>query len=120
MDSPNTKISSGNRSLFAVHKNLAVRIITYLGTNSLTKREFRLQSGTLTYKTGVSFTKWDSWIANGTLGLLFTFSTLLKNRIKSKANQNNHISDCNIQILCYNREDTRVRYYVLGGEYSAD
>lgn len=55
----------------------AVRIITYQGTNentgnSLAKGEFRLQRGKLTYKTGFSFTKRESWIANGTLGLLFT------------------------------------------------
>ncbi|MBR1848511.1 MAG: hypothetical protein IJ791_04665, partial [Lachnospiraceae bacterium] len=39
---------------------------------SLTKRDFRLQKGNLAYKTGISFTKWDSWNTNGTLGLLFT------------------------------------------------
>ena len=55
----------------------AVRIITYQGTNentgnSLAKGEFRLQRGKLTYKTRFSFTKRESWIANGTLGLLFT------------------------------------------------
>ena len=39
---------------------------------SFTKRESRLQMGNLVYKTRISFTKWDSWSTNGTLGLLFT------------------------------------------------
>ena len=55
----------------------AVRIITYQGINentgnSLAKGEFHLQNGKLTYKTRFSVTKRESWIANGTLGLLFT------------------------------------------------
>lgn len=79
MDSPNTKISSGNRSLVFVHKFSAKRIITCQGTNentgiSLTKREFRLQKGNLAYKTGFSFTKRESCVTNGTLGLLFTYT----------------------------------------------
>ena len=39
---------------------------------SFTKRESRLQMGNLVYKTRISFTKWDSWSTNGTLGLPFT------------------------------------------------
>ena len=77
MDSPNTKISSGNRSLVFVHKFSAKRIITCQGTDentgiSLTKGDFRLQKGNLAYKTGFSFTKGESCVTNGTLGLLFT------------------------------------------------
>ena len=40
--------------------------------NSLTKRDFRLQSGNLVYKMRFSFTKRDSWVTNGTLALHFT------------------------------------------------
>ena len=55
----------------------AERIITYrFGKEkygiSFTKRERRLQNGNLAYKTGLSFTNWDTWITNGTLGLQFT------------------------------------------------
>lgn len=65
MDSPNTKISSGNCALVFVCKFIAELIITCQCTNenpgnSLTKRDFRLQSGTLVYKMRFSFTKWDS------------------------------------------------------------
>jgi len=45
------------------------------------KRDFRLQKGNLAYKTGISFTKWDSWSTNGTLGLLFTPSGILSYKI---------------------------------------
>ena len=38
----------------------------------LTNRDFHLQTGTLGYKTGLSFTKWESWFTNGILSLLFT------------------------------------------------
>ena len=38
----------------------------------LTNREFHLQTGNLAYKTGFSFTKRDSWVTKGILGLLFT------------------------------------------------
>ena len=40
----------------------------------LTNREFHLQTGNLAYKTGFSFTKRDSWVTKGILGLLFTNS----------------------------------------------
>ena len=77
MDSPNTKISSENWSLVFVSKFIAERIITCQCTNenpgnSLTKRDFRLQSGNLVYKMRFSFTKRDSWVTNGTLALHFT------------------------------------------------
>ena len=77
MDSPNTKISSGNWSLIVVCKFIAERIITCQCTNenpgiSLTKREIRLQSGKFAYKTRFSFTKRDSRVTNGTLALHFT------------------------------------------------
>ena len=38
----------------------------------LTNREFHLQTGNLAYKTGISFTKRESWVTKGILGLLFT------------------------------------------------
>ena len=38
----------------------------------LTNRDFHLQTGNLGYKTGLSFTKWESWFTNGILSLLFT------------------------------------------------
>ena len=41
----------------------------------LTNREFHLQTGNLAYKTGFSFTKRESWVTKGILGLLFTLST---------------------------------------------
>lgn len=55
-------------------KFIAERIITCQCTNenlgnSLTKRDFRLQSGNLVYKMRFSFTKRDSWVTNGTLAL---------------------------------------------------
>ena len=62
-----------------VRKFIAERIITCQCTNenlgnSLTKRDFRLQSGNLVYKMRFSFTKRDSWVTNGTLALHFTDS----------------------------------------------
>lgn len=41
----------------------------------LTNREFHLQTGNLAYKTGFSFTKRESWVTKGILGLLFTFGS---------------------------------------------
>ena len=63
-------------------KFIAERIITCQCTNenlgnSLTKRDFRLQSGNLVYKMRFSFTKRDSWVTNGTLALHFTHSKVL-------------------------------------------
>lgn len=60
-------------------KFIAERIITCQCTNenlgnSLTKRDFRLQSGNLVYKMRFSFTKRDSWVTNGTLALHFTLN----------------------------------------------
>lgn len=77
MDSPNTKISRENRSLVVVRKFIAERIISYRNRNEnsgilLTNREFHLQTGNLAYKTGFSFTKRESWVTKGILGLLFT------------------------------------------------
>ena len=82
MGSPNTKISRGNWSLVVVCKFIAERIITYRNRNEnpgilVTKRDFQLQTGNLSYKTGLSVTKRDSWIINGILGLLFTSSITL-------------------------------------------
>ena len=82
MDSPNTKISSANLSLVFVRKFIAERIITCQCTNenpgnSLTKRDFRLQSGNLVYKMRFSFTKRDSCVTNGTLALHFTIQVPL-------------------------------------------
>ena len=62
-------------------KFIAERIITCQCTNenlgnSLTKRDFRLQSGNLVYKMRFSFTKRDSWVTNGTLALHFTMRIL--------------------------------------------
>ena len=59
MDSPNTKISSGNRSLVFVHRSSAKRIIPCRAENenqgiSLTKQDFHLQNGTLGLQTGLS------------------------------------------------------------------
>jgi len=77
MDSPNTKISRGNRSLVVVRKFIAERIIPYQCTNEnpgilLTKQDFNLQNGNLGYKTGFSFAKRDSCTANGNLDQQFT------------------------------------------------
>ena len=65
-------------------KFIAERIITCQCTNenlgnSVTKRDFRLQSGNLVYKMRFSFTKRDSWVTNGILGLLFTPQQFIKN-----------------------------------------
>ena len=62
-------------------KFIAERIITCQCTNenlgnSLTKRDFRLQSGNLVYKMRFSFTKRDSWVTNGTLALHFTLAPM--------------------------------------------
>ena len=38
----------------------------------LTNLDFHLQTGNLAYKTGFSFTKRESWVTKGILGLLFT------------------------------------------------
>ena len=81
MDSPNTKISRENWSLVVVRKFIAERIISYRNRNEnsgilLTNREFHLQTGNLAYKTGFSFTKRESWVTKGILGLLFTCSFL--------------------------------------------
>ena len=43
----------------------------------LTNREFHLQTGNLAYKTGFSFTKRESWVTKGILGLLFTVEALV-------------------------------------------
>jgi len=77
MDSPNTKISRGSRSLVIVRKFIAERIIPYQCVDEntgmwLTKRDFHLQKGNLAYKTGLLITKRDSCVTNGILGLLFT------------------------------------------------
>lgn len=77
MDSPNTKISRGNCSLVAVRKFTAERIIPYPNTNEnpgilFTNLDFHLQTGIFGYKTGFLFTKRDSRVTNGNLGLLFT------------------------------------------------
>jgi len=42
----------------------------------LTNREFHLQTGNLAYKTGFSFTKRESWVTKGILGLLFTIGLI--------------------------------------------
>ena len=119
MDSPNTKISSGNWSLIVVCKFIAERIITCQCTNenpgnSLTKRDFRLQSGKLAYKTRFSFTKRDSRVTNGTLALHFTIkksiSTLYGKIIKqcffreNKYFTNIKISIANMERWWYNSE----------------
>ena len=90
MDSPNTKISRENRSLVVVRKFIAERIISYRNRNEnsgilLTNREFHLQTGNLAYKTGFSFTKRESWVTKGILGLLFTRALIsLKVKIYNK------------------------------------
>ena len=68
------KFREGIDLWFCTHFS-AERIISCQGTDenpgfSFTKRESRLQMGNLVYKTRISFTKWDSWSTNGTLGLL--------------------------------------------------
>ncbi|WP_306769049.1 hypothetical protein, partial [Agathobacter rectalis] len=68
----------------------AERIISYRNRNEnsgilLTNREFHLQTGNLAYKTGFSFTKRESWVTKGILGLLFT---LLINNLKNKVRHN--------------------------------
>jgi len=50
----------------------------------LTNREFHLQTGNLAYKTGFSFTKRESWVTKGILGLLFTISLKVKIYNKEK------------------------------------
>ena len=69
-------------------KFIAERIITCQCTNenlgnSLTKRDFRLQSGNLVYKMRFSFTKRDSWVTNGTLALHFTPAIYKKYMLKN-------------------------------------
>lgn len=54
----------------------------------LTNREFHLQTGNLAYKTGFSFTKRDSWVTKGILGLLFTPVEKFRNDFKSIVWQN--------------------------------
>ena len=93
MDSPNTKISRENWSLVVVRKFIAERIISYRNRNEnsgilLTNREFHLQTGNLAYKTGFSFTKRDSWVTKGILGLLFTPSNQFFPRSYSYYNRN--------------------------------
>ena len=78
LHSPNTKISRGNWSLVVVRKFIAENIISYRNRNEhpgilLTNLDFHLQTGNLGYKTGLSFTKRESWVTKGILGLLFTF-----------------------------------------------
>ena len=46
----------------------------------LTNREFHLQTGNLAYKTGFSFTKRESWVTKGILGLLFTSGKIPKSK----------------------------------------
>ena len=48
----------------------------------LTNREFHLQTGNLAYKTGFSFTKRESWVTKGILGLLFTDEKKLLKKIQ--------------------------------------
>lgn len=74
-------------------KFIAERIITCQCTNenlgnSLTKRDFRLQSGNLVYKMRFSFTKRDSWVTNGTLALHFTKKTLKNDKGNAYSVQN--------------------------------
>ena len=73
-------------------KFIAERIITCQCTNenpgnSLTKRDFRLQSGNLVYKMRFSFTKRDSCVTNGTLILHFTISRRLSEEFGLKYNE---------------------------------
>ena len=56
----------------------------------LTNREFHLQTGNLAYKTGFSFTKRDSWVTKGILGLLFT-SCKLQDAFKYALNQEKYL-----------------------------
>ena len=54
----------------------------------LTNREFHLQTGNLAYKTGFSFTKRESWVTKGILGLLFTEANFYKEDVKVKVKKN--------------------------------
>lgn len=70
-------IGRGNWKRELEGKFIAERIISYRNRNEnsgilLTNREFHLQTGNLAYKTGFSFTKRESWVTKGILGLLFT------------------------------------------------
>ena len=49
----------------------------------LTNREFHLQTGNLAYKTGFSFTKRESWVTKGILGLLFTLKSYMREENES-------------------------------------
>lgn len=64
--------------MVVVRKFIAENIISYRNRNEhpgilLTNLDFHLQTGNLGYKTGLSFTKRESWVTKGILGLLFTF-----------------------------------------------
>ncbi len=69
-------IGRGNWKRELEGKFIAERIISYNGNENsgiwLTNRDFHLQTGNLGYKTGLSFTKRESWVTNGILSLLFT------------------------------------------------
>lgn len=114
-------------------KFIAERIITCQCTNenlgnSLTKRDFRLQSGNLVYKMRFSFTKRDSWVTNGTLALHFTKNReerikiakdLMDYAMKSMINQVNKL-----RISFYAKEGNEVSflgmYKKLGFEKEAE
>ena len=65
----------------------------------LTNREFHLQTGNLAYKTGFSFTKRESWVTKGILGLLFTYSEEKEVEVKG------------LPLLIYRYEDGFVSAY---------
>ena len=67
MDSPNTKISRGNRSLVFVRTFLLNAL--YHVKVQMKIRDSRLQNGKVAYKWGISFTKQESHLQSGTLGV---------------------------------------------------
>jgi hypothetical protein len=77
MDSPNTKNFERELVSGCCVQIYCSMYYNIFGRNeksgiSFTKWDFHLQNGNLVCKTGFLFTKRDSWVTNGTLGLQLT------------------------------------------------
>ena len=74
MDSPNTKISRGDRSLFVVRKFITEQSIYISKCDvktgfSLAEQESSIQNRNLIYKKRNTFSQRDSWVTNRILKL---------------------------------------------------
>ena len=73
---------TSNKTKLSTKLSITAKIIKYLHkfhclfVCHCTKPVWKRKAWNLGYKTGISFTKWDSWVTNGTLGLQFTLSIL--------------------------------------------